>query len=109
MPNASRRPADVRRVLAGPVLAAAGAALLGVTAGCQRPAVSATPAGQPPAPGSEVAVRVVRPERKTVRRPIEQPGFNVEAFQETPLYAKISGYVREWKADIGDRVKQDQV
>ena len=99
------------------LLAAAGAALLGLTAGCQRPSASATPAaaGGPPAAGaatgepSAAAVRIVRPERKTVRHPIEQPGFNVEAFQETPLYAKITGYVRKWDVDIGDRVKKDQV
>jgi multidrug efflux pump subunit AcrA (membrane-fusion protein) len=54
-------------------------------------------------------VRVVRPERKTVRHPIEQPGFNIEAFQETALYAKVSGYVAKWKVDIGDSVKKDEV
>jgi HlyD family secretion protein len=86
------------------------AVLLGGAAGCQRPAPAATPQGQPAAPPAEAtAVRIVKPERKTVRHPIEQPGFNVEAFQETPLYAKISGYVRKWNVDIGDRVKQDQV
>jgi RND family efflux transporter MFP subunit len=54
-------------------------------------------------------VRIVRPERKTVRRPIEQPGFNIEAFQETPLFARITGYVRKWNVDIGDRVRKDDV
>jgi RND family efflux transporter MFP subunit len=44
-----------------------------------------------------------------VRHQIEQPGFNIEAFQETPLYAKISGYVRTWKVDIGDPVTQGQI
>jgi RND family efflux transporter MFP subunit len=91
------------------LLAAAGAALLSVTAGCQRPTVAATPQQPPATPRAEAAVHLVKPERKTVRHPIEQPGFNVEAFQETPLYAKISGYVRKWNVDIGDRVKKDQV
>jgi multidrug efflux pump subunit AcrA (membrane-fusion protein) len=107
MPNTERRLA---------LLATAGAVLLGVTAGCQRPVAAPVAAGGPPAaeaatggPPVATAVRVVRPERKTVRRPIEQPGFNIEAFQETPLYAKISGYVRKWNVDIGDRVKADQV
>jgi RND family efflux transporter MFP subunit len=90
------------------VLAAAGAALLSA-GGCQRPAPAATPQEQAAAPRKEAAVRVVKPERKTVRHPIEQPGFNIEAFQETPLYAKISGYVQKWNVDIGDRVKKGQV
>jgi multidrug efflux pump subunit AcrA (membrane-fusion protein) len=92
------------------VLAAAGAVLLGLTTGCQRPSPAATPQEQAaPPPRAEATVRAVRPERKTVRHPIEQPGFNIEAFQETPLYAKISGYVQKWNVDIGDRVRQDQV
>jgi RND family efflux transporter MFP subunit len=100
----------LRGSLDGVVLAAAGAALLGMTAGCQRPSAAATPPQEPPAaPRAEAAVRLVKPERKTVRHPIEQPGFNVEAFQETALYAKISGYVQKWHVDLGDRVRKDQV
>jgi RND family efflux transporter MFP subunit len=90
-------------------LTAAGAALLGA-AGCQRPPADATaPQQSAPPPPKEEAVRIVKPERKTVRHPIEQPGFNVEAFQETPLYAKVTGYVRKWNVDIGDHVKKGQV
>src|SRR4051812_9781376 len=87
------------------LLAAAGAVLLTAAAGCQRPSAAAPQPQQPTAeqPGrAEPAVRLVKPERKTVRHPIEQPGFNIEAFQQTPLYAKISGYVRKWQVDIGD-------
>jgi RND family efflux transporter MFP subunit len=80
-----------------------------MTTGCQRPAPAATPQEQAAAPRAEATVRVVRPERKAVRHPIEQPGYNIEAFQETPLYAKITGYVQKWNVDIGDRVKKDQV
>jgi RND family efflux transporter MFP subunit len=65
---------------------------------------------QPPTGAAEpVAVRVVTPERKSLSQRIEQPGFNIEAFQETPLYAKITGYVRKWGVDIGDRVQKGQV
>jgi multidrug efflux pump subunit AcrA (membrane-fusion protein) len=56
-----------------------------------------------------MGIRLVKPERNTVRYAIEQPGFNIEAFQETALYAKISGYVQQWNADLGDRVRKDQV
>jgi RND family efflux transporter MFP subunit len=39
----------------------------------------------------------------------KRPGYNIEAYQRTPLYAKISGYVRKWYFDIGDRVRKDEV
>jgi RND family efflux transporter MFP subunit len=35
---------------------------------------------------------------------IEQPGFNIEAFQETPIFARVTGYVEKWNADIGEQV-----
>ena len=34
---------------------------------------------------------------------------NVEAFIDTPIYARTSGYLRHWYADIGARVKQGQL
>src|SRR5262249_34275708 len=46
---------------------------------------------------------------KDVRRFIERPGYNIEADERTPLYAKIAGYVRKWHFDIGDSVHKDDV
>jgi HlyD family secretion protein len=89
--------------------ALAGAALLALAAGCQRDAPAPAQPGKAGAASAEPAVRVVRPERKTVSRPIEQPGFNIEPFEETALYARLSGYVGKWQPDLGDRVKKDQV
>lgn len=77
--------------------------------GCDRPSKIAPQSDRPKTVASESTVSIVRPERKTVRHPIEQPGFNIEAFQETPLYAKITGYVRKWNVDIGDPVRKDDV
>jgi RND family efflux transporter MFP subunit len=48
-------------------------------------------------------VSVVRPERHTVRRSIEQPG-HVEAYEQTAVFAKIAGYVLKVYVDIGDKV-----
>jgi len=45
----------------------------------------------------------VKPARHAVRRLVEQPGY-VEAYEQTPVYAKIAGYVRQVHVDIGDRV-----
>jgi RND family efflux transporter MFP subunit len=39
----------------------------------------------------------------------KRPGYNVAAYQSTSLYAKISGYVRKWNFDIGDRVRKHEV
>lgn len=33
----------------------------------------------------------------------------IEAQQDTPLYARTTGYIQKWTADIGDRVKAGQV
>lgn len=50
-------------------------------------------------------VSVANPVRRTIRYTVEQPG-RVEPFEQTPIYAKIAGYVRTVCVDIGDRVKQ---
>jgi HlyD family secretion protein len=89
-----------RRALAGMAVT-----LLGLAAGCDR---SRPKDGQaaPDKKATTPEVRVVSPERKTVTHRIEQPGFNIEAFQETAMYARITGFVRTWKVDIGDPVKK---
>jgi RND family efflux transporter MFP subunit len=49
-------------------------------------------------------VTTEKPTRRTVRRNIDQPG-QIEAFQNTPVYAKTAGYVRKVHKDIGDAVR----
>jgi RND family efflux transporter MFP subunit len=88
-----------------PGLALFALALLLPLAGCNRPSeVSAPPtsAAGPP------TVAVVAPKKDAVRRTVDQPG-RVEAFDETPMYAKIAGYVRKFNVDIGDQVEEGQV
>jgi multidrug efflux pump subunit AcrA (membrane-fusion protein) len=60
------------------------------------------------APSESAEVPVVRPERQAVRHTVEQPG-QIEGFEQTPIYAKVAGYVARWNADLGDRVKAGQV
>src|SRR5882724_6771864 len=87
----------------------AGLALLGMVSGCNRPPADSseqTPQARTP---ETQAVKVVKPEKKDVRRLIERPGFNIEAFERTRLYANITGYVLKWNFDIGDRVHKDDV
>jgi RND family efflux transporter MFP subunit len=64
---------------------------------------SAPPSAEGAIESAEVAVAV--PQRKTIRYTVEQPG-RVEPFEQTPIYAKIAGYVRSVRVEIGDRVKR---
>jgi HlyD family secretion protein len=66
-------------------------------AGCTQPAPSGpTPGGKQP----DTAVKTAHPQKKDLRRVIEQPA-TIEAFEETPLVAHIPGYVAKVPADIG--------
>jgi RND family efflux transporter MFP subunit len=47
------------------------------------------------------------PQRKNLVRTTTQPA-RIEAFEETPLFAKLAGYVETVHVDIGDKVKTDQ-
>jgi RND family efflux transporter MFP subunit len=88
-----------------PDLALLALALLLPLTGCNRPAEVAAP---PQASAAAPSVTVVAPKKDTVRRTIDQPG-RVEAFEETPIYAKIAGYVRKFYVDIGDEVAEGKV
>jgi len=51
-----------------------------------------------------VRVTAARPVRKTLRLSTVQPG-QIQAYEWTPLFAKLPGYVKEVRFDIGDRVE----
>ncbi|HEV8061418.1 MAG TPA: efflux RND transporter periplasmic adaptor subunit [Gemmataceae bacterium] len=53
-------------------------------------------------------VTVASPERRALARSIEQPA-RVEAFEETPIFAKIAGYVKQVNVDIGSKVRKGDV
>jgi RND family efflux transporter MFP subunit len=93
------------------VLLFVAAPALGLAAGCRWPATSSgkEPSKEEASTPTQPQVSVVQPQRKTVRRSIKRPGYNVEAYQSTSLFAKISGYVGKWHFDIGDRVRKGQV
>src|SRR5437879_4162965 len=48
------------------------------------------------------------PKQKDLRRTIEQPA-TIEAFEETPLVARIAGDIGKVSADIDQRVKVNEV
>jgi HlyD family secretion protein len=82
---------------------------LGLCAGCQKPAAT-TPAAAQASGSSSGLSRVTAGHltRKTLTLNTLQPA-RIEAFEETPLYPKITGYVEQITVDIGDRVTKDQV
>jgi len=85
-----------------------GAALmLALAVGCNRPPEAAAPNKADAKPAGPVTVETVSPKREAVRLTVAEPGY-VVAFEETPIVAKVAGYVKEWKADIGDRVEEGQ-
>ena len=78
-------------------------ALLAVFAGCKQP-------------GTEVSVKTAGPDSVSVfllqKQPIKkQLNFPAELipYEKAELFAKVNGYVKEMKADIGDRVSKGQV
>jgi len=50
-------------------------------------------------------VVVVKPKAKSSDRAMSLPG-SILALEETTLYPRANGYVRTWKVDIGDAVKE---
>src|SRR5438270_634088 len=86
-----------------------GAVLVGLAAGCTRPPAASSDQAAPASAVETPAITVVHLEKKVVSRLIERPGFNIEPYERTPLYAKIAGYVRKWHFDIGDSVHKDDI
>jgi RND family efflux transporter MFP subunit len=50
-------------------------------------------------------VSVIQPKAGGAAQELILPG-NVEAYTDTPIYARTNGYLRRWTADIGARVKK---
>ena len=75
--------------------------------GCDRsagtiPVTGASTSGTTQA-STSTKVTPISPVRKTLIRMVEQPG-QVEAFEEAPLFAKVTGYVQKLWVDLGDTV-----
>jgi RND family efflux transporter MFP subunit len=54
------------------------------------------------------AVSVIHPKRGAPADEVVLPG-NIQAFTEAPIYARTSGYLKQWHTDIGARVKAGQL
>jgi HlyD family secretion protein len=74
------------------------------TVGCERSAEKKTGHSAQPV----TRVEVVQPERHTVQRTVGEPG-QLQAYETTPIHAKIAGYVKNWTVNIGYEIKKGQV
>jgi len=54
------------------------------------------------------SVAVVHPQLSSAAEEIALPG-NMQAFTDTPIYARASGYLRKWYVDIGAHVKSGEL
>ncbi len=54
------------------------------------------------------SVAVIHPKRGAAKDEILLPG-NIQAFTDSPIYARTNGYLKKWYVDIGQRVKAGQV
>ncbi|WP_233827849.1 efflux RND transporter periplasmic adaptor subunit [Paraburkholderia sp. ZP32-5] len=57
---------------------------------------------------SQMSVEVVLPRKSSGGFNLVLPG-NVQAFLDTPIYARTNGYLKKWYADIGAHVKNGQL
>ncbi len=53
-------------------------------------------------------VAVTQPSTRALKSALEIPG-RLEAYSRAPIYARVSGYVKTWSADIGAQVKAGQL
>jgi RND family efflux transporter MFP subunit len=80
-------------------------AVLATLAGCHSSSKAET---QTTTSSASIRVVAAKPARKTLRRECVQPG-QIEAFEVTPLFAKLPSYVQQLHVDIGDHVAADQL
>jgi HlyD family secretion protein len=82
-----------------------GSVLLCTGLGCSRHDAANVEAAPPLAVPQ---VYVGRPEAHTIHRMVDQPA-RIEAFEQTPIFAKISGYVQKVNVEIGSRVHKGEL
>ncbi|WP_437969411.1 efflux RND transporter periplasmic adaptor subunit [Sorangium sp. So ce260] len=58
--------------------------------------------------GAAPRVVVVAPQPVSSDRALVLPG-SIQPLEETVVYPRVSGYVRKWTADLGDKVEEGQV
>ena len=57
------------------------------------------------AASTDPTVRIIKPQRRNINYSVEQPGF-VEAYEQTSIFSKVSGFIKQFNVDIGQEVKK---
>jgi HlyD family secretion protein len=76
--------------------------------GCSQPSGKPSPAADASSGSAVATVATVKPERRTLRHTIAQPGA-IQALDQPAIFTKIPGYVQAWKVDVGDRIRTGEV
>jgi RND family efflux transporter MFP subunit len=110
--NSEQRPQIESRPLSRSLFVglAAAALLLGVViySGIHQRAMAASNLGAATERAAIAAVNVVEPKSGTDLQELVLPG-TTQAFIDTPIFARTSGYLKQWYFDIGAHVEQGQL
>jgi RND family efflux transporter MFP subunit len=88
-------------------------AVAAILTGCGHHETRESTAAQKPAAttsesGATAGIQVLKPEQRDIRMNVVQPGA-IEAFEVTPIYSRIAGYIKKYNKNIGDRVKAGDI
>ncbi len=103
-PSAGRRTFRVVVLLVLAVVVAAGVVFWGINARIQTAAAVKQTTRELAIPD----VAVIHPKPGAMKNEVVLPG-NIQAFTDSPIYARASGYLKQWNVDIGGHVKAGQV
>ena len=107
MPTESRSPVSRRKLSIFGLLAGIAAVLVVIT-GIRAREDSDTKLKEWTDNQAIPTVAVVLPDAKILNPTLDLPG-RLEAYYRAPIFARVSGYLKSWNADIGARVKAGQV
>ncbi|HEY0911964.1 MAG TPA: efflux RND transporter periplasmic adaptor subunit [Bradyrhizobium sp.] len=107
MPTESRSPVSRRKLSIFGLLAGIAAVLVVIT-GIRAREDSDTKLKEWTDNQAIPTVAVVLPDAKVLNPTLDLPG-RLEAYYRAPIFARVSGYLKSWNADIGARVKAGQV
>ena len=107
-PLNQRPPVSRRKLGIFGVVAVIGAGLIVVTGIRAREESGVEAEGMDRRPGHSDGRRRIRPTPRRSTPPSICPG-RLEAYSRAPIFARVSGYLKSWSADIGARVKAGQV
>lgn len=107
MPTEQSSPVSRRKLSIFGVVAAIGAVLLVVT-GIRAREDSDAKLREWTDTQAIPSVAVVLPDAKVLHNTLDLPG-RLEAYYRAPIFARVSGYLKSWSADIGAKVTAGQV